>query len=84
VDVWSLGVILFEMTHGQLPFLATNIHELKQKVQFHMPQIDSGLHPDLKFIIRGCLTKRAQNRLSVDQILSTPPLTQKPPSSTPK
>lgn len=37
-DLWSIGVVFYQMLFGKLPFPAGNLEELKTKVKFHSGQ----------------------------------------------
>lgn len=65
-DVYSLGVMLFELLTGQRPFNGDNPASLIYKV-IHEPaptikSIDAGLPRDLEVIIDKCLEKDARKR----------------------
>ena len=73
-DIYSLGVILFEMITGQLPFQAKTIEGYIQKHTsenaISPSKINPGISPPLEKIIMTCLEKKKENRYqSVDALL---------------
>ena len=46
-DVYAMGVILFEMLTGEVPFSASSIPQLLYKIVYHQPPALRSLRPDL-------------------------------------
>jgi len=70
VDIWCLGVLLYELTHNKTPFDGQNIHLLQFQQKRHNIQFSSRLNPQLKTIIEKCLEFEPELRPSADEILN--------------
>lgn len=85
VDVWSAGVILFQMVYGRRPFGHDQSQErifrdkTVQKEELVFPDSPE-LSDEAKDFIRTCLTRRAASRPDVRQLLAHPFLASPPKS----
>ena len=65
-DLYSLGVVLFEMATGRLPFEGKTIGEVLEKHRRTQPvdprKLESRLGEDLSALILRCLSKRPEQR----------------------
>jgi len=69
IDVWSLGVLLYELLHGKSAFKARNLNEITTKLKrpIELP-FDEKLSEDVKDLIKGILRLEASDRLSLKQM----------------
>ena len=73
-DTWSLGVLLYAMVCGTVPFKAQNMHDLHKIITngsfAFPPQVEQSLSYDCKNLISRMLMLKPKDRISIPEILS--------------
>ncbi|XP_061756261.1 serine/threonine-protein kinase NIM1 [Nerophis ophidion] len=69
VDIWALGVMLFFMVTGTMPFRADTVAKLKRCILDGAYTLPSWLPDACQKLIRGILEPVPSNRFSVEQMM---------------
>jgi len=76
VDIWSLGVILFVLITGQVPFNAPSVRKLLNLIisgKFTAPSLDMfNVSKNAKDLVTRMLTKSPEKRITMAEILAHP------------
>jgi len=67
-DVWQLGVVLYELVAGELPFGAS-IGETVRRVLYEEPKRPEGISDELWQLITDMLKKKPEERITVQEVI---------------
>lgn len=74
-DIWSLGVVLYELVVLEVPFQGTSLQQLTQRILYFEPNwipIAKNYSPELLVLSKSLLSKDPTGRPSARDIVKTP------------
>lgn len=71
-DIWSAGIILYTLCHGQLPFFDKDTQECLQKIAFSEPNYLPSLSSAYVDLVQKLLVKIPAARITIPQIKKHP------------
>ena len=69
-DIWCIGVLLFELTNGKVPFEGKDVEEVGNNIISMNIKWSCDVNPDAKDLISKILKFSPNDRLTLEQILS--------------
>ena len=69
-DIWGVGVLLFELVTGKVPFEGNNIEEVRKNIISFNMQYPTDINPDAKDLILKLLKKIPSERMDEEKILN--------------
>lgn len=75
-DVWALGIFLYEIHFNIEPFVGEDVDGMIQLIQTQPLRFDASICEEAKTIILKCLSPIPETRPTVDDLLSSPYLSE--------
>ena len=72
VDIWCIGVLLFELITGHVPFLGNDLDTLKRNILNLRIAWPKDINPDAKNLISQILKLDPKQRISLEQMIKHP------------
>ena len=72
LDVWCLGILLYELIHGHAPFTGQSIKEISEKIMKRKIMFRKDISPELKDLILSILRIDANERIPLVKVFIHP------------
>lgn len=76
VDIWSLGILLFELFHGHSPYSGSSVFQIYKNIVNQKLVFKEGVHPMITGLISRILQIKPEKRPTIDEILADKCLTE--------
>ena len=78
LDLWNLGILLFELLTGNAPFQSNNQEELFGKIKGNRIGFPKNFPMAAKDLVKGLLKPNPSERITISELLNHPWVTQNP------
>ncbi|KAI9296814.1 kinase-like protein [Neoconidiobolus thromboides FSU 785] len=75
IDIWAMGIILYCMTIGKMPFKGSNVLEIRDSIIEQELQLPTDLDSNLVDLLKKLLDKNPDTRITMEEIRVHPWLT---------
>lgn len=72
IDIWGLGILLYAMANGKLPFYNEDVNALVRNIVFDEPKINGKVSPLLQDLLNRMLCKNPAMRITLEEIKQHP------------
>lgn len=69
LDVWCMGILLYEILHGNPPFSGTSLEDIRNQHSLNPIQIKCNLSTETKMLIKGMTDKDTASRFEIKTVL---------------